>query len=436
MERIYDKITIEDINDVDDESARRLGQYYEILSSRIRNLMTIDFETSKRFGLDDLTRRTIKRYENINDQDNLTFGDIRKSFIRELWFPPDATLVNHPKHFIYKYNMKLRNFSISGLSDLISIYKDSCEFLGNCKEYAKTINDSYFLVKMARVVLFEILDTIVDVTELLYDLYAPDAVNEIISSSFRYFKLLSKIVTSELNGKIVMDFAYVLSCFYDKHGLSHEIFFSRTKEEDPFLILVCDKIKDTNIELMDVLSTYMNYYKAGVIRETTLDTLDRVYERKRKNMYFESGDTIGEVSNDVIIFGDKGIAESIASRGLEYLKKDLYRFNQDMVKAYIPNVVEPCVIDFNIHEQLKIYIQVELGCRLLAAMIKNNDVSTMFTIMNYEGDNFVLFTSSNDKDVLMGLTINEEPDSKERKIITIDKDEDISYQFTINDEEV
>ena len=47
MERIYDKITIENINSVDDMSARAIGQYYELYSSRIRNLMTIDFETSK-----------------------------------------------------------------------------------------------------------------------------------------------------------------------------------------------------------------------------------------------------------------------------------------------------------------------------------------------------------------------------------------------------
>lgn len=436
MERIYDKITIENINHVDDESARAIGQYYEIYSSKIRNLMTIDFETSKRFGLEDLTRRTIERYENINNRDNATMGNIRKSFLRDLGYPPDAANESHPKHFLYKYYMRVRNFTIGGLSDLVYIYKESCEFLGECRAYGEEINDSYYPIKMARIVLFDILVVVVNATEILYDLYAPESVNEIISSSFRYFKVLHKIVKTELNGKIVMDFAYVLSCFYDKHGFSHETFFNGSNKEDPFLLLVEEKIRNSNMELMDVLSTYMNYYKAGIIRETTLDTLDRVYEMKRKNMYLENGDIIGEVNNDVIIFGDKTIADSIASKGLEYLKKDLYRFNQDMVKTYIPNVVEPCVIDFNIHEQLKMYIQVELECKLLAAMIKNNDVYTMFTIMNYEGDNFVLFTSSNDKDVLMGLTINEEPDSKERKIITIDKDEDISYQFTINDEEV
>ena len=436
MERIYDKITIENINSVDDVSARAIGQYYELYSSRIRNLMTVDFETSKRFGLEYLTRRTIKRYENINDQDNATMGEIRKSFLRDLVPPPDAVSESHPKHFLYNYYMRVRNFTIGGLSDLEYIYKESCKFLGKCRAYGKEIDDSYYPIKMARVVLFDILCVVVNATEMLYDFYAPESVNEIISSSFRYFKVLKQMVKSNLNGKIVMDFAYVLSYFYDKHGFSHETFFNGSKEEDPFLLLIEDKIRSSNMELMDVLSAYMNYYKAGIIRETTLDTLDRVYESKRKDLYFESGETVGEVNNDIIIFGDKSIADSITSRGLEYLKMDLYRFNQDMVKTYMTNVVEPCVIDFNIHEQLKMYIQVELECKLLAAMIKNNDVSTMFTIMNYEGDNFVLFTSSNDKDVLMGLTINEEPDSKERKIITIDKDEDISYQFTINDEEV
>ena len=120
MERIYDRITIENINNVDDESTRAMGQFYEIYSSRIRNLMTVDYETSKRFGLDDLTRRTITRYENINDQDNNTLGNIRKSFLRDLSYPPDATNESHPKHFLYKYNTRIRHFVVGGLSDFLS----------------------------------------------------------------------------------------------------------------------------------------------------------------------------------------------------------------------------------------------------------------------------------------------------------------------------
>ena len=437
MERVYDKISIDNIDMVSDEDARRLGQYFELYSPYIRALMTKDMDTAKKFGHPEIASRSIKSFENINMKNPYEFNKVRNMFTKNFYYPEDAVNPDHPVHFIYTFNNFLRSKEISGINDLIHFYDRCCEFLGAFKRYKKDDVNNIELMIKTRVILFEIFPYVFDATEVLYEVFASEQVNNIVNSTFRYRAILDSMVTGaagKINEKYVMEFAYILACFYDKHGLSHETFFNGSKSEDPFLLLYMDKIRNQNIDLMTTLSAYMNYYKSGVIRETTLETLDRVYESKRKHIFVESTDIIGESDGDVIIFGDKGIAESITRNGLEPFKRDVLRFNHDMVKNFLPNVVEPCKIDFNINDQFKMYLQSELECKLLNVMIKNNHEASTYTILSYDGDNFVLFTATDRPDSLLGLTINESSDTKERKLISIDRDEDVTFQFRINDE--
>lgn len=167
---------------------------------------------------------------------------------------------------------------------------------------------------------------------------------------------------------------------------------------------------------MESANTNMNPVSLHkVIRETTTDKYT------------------GYLNQDIIVFGDKSVAEYfLGQSNVDKLKTDLLHLTADEIKKYV-NKGENVKIEFTIPEQFKSYLQLELKCKMIVANLKKGNEIQQNTILDYEGEKFVLFISEDEPDKLYGVSLIENQDTNERKIFTMNKDEEVSYNILFNE---
>ena len=417
---------------IDKNDALFLGKVFSILPFQVQRVI---IENKDHFGLDG--KVPLMRDDNgLIVANTKHIDDIRLKWINNPLLKPlpsykEAT--NEGK-FIWNFDTYLSTLTIGSIDNVRELYYKICYFV---KKYIMFMwqhhsKDDYETI--SRFLLESILEPCVRTCMLLYKYMGSKEEYTLTESFFNYFfKLLE--YTRFCKPMDSNDFAYVLSSLYELYNFDVDLIRGSSDAADPFVLLFIHgrngdkKNENAEIKAKDV-TLALHLYKTGFVQKVSENAICTPFFENTSDIEIFTPEFSGKSESDITVFGDSGIFRSLTGN-MEKLKSDLLRFNSDSVKSYIDKG-DNVKVNFVIDDQFKMYIQAELDCKILIANIKNNNENNMLTILNYENDNFVLFTVSDDLDTLYGLSINEDLSTKERKLITIDRDEDLTFQFVDN----
>lgn len=141
--------------------------------------------------------------------------------------------------------------------------------------------------------------------------------------------------------------------------------------------------------------------------------------------YFENEDVLIDGTERLInLFGDNIFED----RDLNAVKEDLRHLNRENVQSYLPEELNGPV-SFDIDPNSKMYLKDELQCKIMIAQINRGDQIDEVTIINYEGDTFVLFKTKADETLILGISMSFAGIKPSRKLITIYNDDELDYRF-------
>lgn len=423
--------------------AMRLGQYADLYDTVVRNAMFLP-EKSNQFDLE----KTIDFYgirKKYIPNSRKDLGGVAVSYDLD----PTKThaydwcnnkcmqvyttnpRVGSPEFLLMNFREYLNNFKIVSYHDVLDMYNSISDFY---YDYSTAVNIFYDieekkedLKNICDFLVSNILTKINDAGSVLYMIWLEPEEKNIYSDVFNSISRLIKLskTASRTN---VNEFVLQLYNFYDKYCLYKERLNCDKKTD---ILLAYYIIRSGNSELTKDLLTKLEYCKLGKFFESSLEITGEPYYTKTEDVSVVVNDMYGASIDDITFFGNTEIIDELSANGVEALKRDLCKFTPDMVKNYFDISREDKVI-FDIDEQLKMYLKAELNCKMLIVNICRNSYVTMLTVLNYENDNFVLFKLSDDNNTLYGLSINENLETKERKLISIDRDDDLSFQFVVN----
>ena len=417
-------------NSIERNDALNIGKLFYLFPHQIQRAI---IENKDHFGL-------AGKVPLIRDENGLIVAstkhieDIRRSWINSEFLKPIPSYKeeNSVGKFIWDFDVYLSNFTISSIDDIRKIHDMICVFLKKYIIWNVRYHDDRDFAKISRFLLEEVLLSSVLACNYLYKYLGSKEEYEITSSFFDMFKRLCEFAGNG-NPKLSHSFVNELCKFYDLYRFNKELIHASNDTCNPFVTLFIhgNNMSDEDCEnkAKDVTLGIHLYESSGVSHIPENILCDPFFENTSDVSVFTS-EFSGKSESDITVFGDSGIFRSLTGN-MDKLKSDLLRFNSESVKSYIDKG-DNVKINFVIDDQFKMYIQAELDCKILIANIKNNDENNMLTILNYENDNFVLFTTSDNLDTLYGLSINEDTSTKERKLITIDRDEDLTFQFVDN----
>jgi len=355
--------------------------------------------------------------------------------VRSLWMrSPFLSIPEYTKdekfeaHFIWEFGEYLHRLKISNTDDLFSLYSKLCIFFKKYYTFKKTT-----ILNMKKLCDFLIMDVLRPAVSTCYFIYkttVDDEGFEVCSSIFKYFmNFIHNYKESQYSHIEIKKIVNDLCMFYKLYKLDYSYLTVDGDGKDLFLSSYIWTSNHISSDEIDEVSKQINQFIFSGDISTGIQ-MESVYVENLSDPVVRSNDLLGKSESDITVFGDSGMFNGIVTNMASF-KSDLLKFNSDYVNRYVGKG-ENVNINFVIDEQLKMFIKAELNCKMLIANIRKDDEANMITIMNYENDNFVLFTVSDTPDILYGLSINENPINNERKLITIDKDDDISFNFVVN----
>lgn len=188
--------------------------------------------------------------------------------------------------------------------------------------------------------------------------------------------------------------------------------YSTTNNEDKE---VDEEIRST-FRQMDTMRLASTLKTEGAAEESSIVTFD---EGLTMNSYND---------NQMSVFGP-GDGYFLNGLSPQMLKEELYRLTSDGLISSYTGVAES-EIRFNIPEQMKMYLRSELNASITVVNLKKDTV-LMLSIMSYENENFLLYTIGDIPNSVNGISIKSNPETRERKIIRIDSNEQLSFKLIV-----
>lgn len=364
--------------------------------------------------------------------------DIRKTWVSSKFLsrPGDRRNPLYETNFIWDFCDFLESYTVWDVRSLVHLYKVICHFLRQYVNYSSHQEEPEPVNAICHFLIFDVFKPCMETTRLIYKYAQSTEEFEITNSFFRCIDHLMDLCMHQTYiDSEVETFAYVLCTFYRACGIYvKDLGLDDSNSFDPFLMYYLYLTSGNQVGKINAaleISKFINNFNSGNIKEFKIS--ERVFTESESDVRLHYDDISGISDTNVTIFGNTPYVSTL-TEDIDTLKKNLLKVNSDMVRSYL-NKGEEVKVNFVIDEQLKMYLQSELECKMLVANVRRSDESAMLTVLQYENDNFVLFTISDDHDTLYGLTIEEDPSTKERKLISIDKDEDLTFRFVINLEE-
>ena len=421
----------------DCERAVLLGEFIELFPMNIRRAMTIGL-----FGHDGTTynnrehTKELRHFYGILDkydtEDSVEMNP--DDLIQNKWFKSpylkytgNAKNPNDNQYFIYDFGFYLDRFVIRSIEDVIELYKRCCIFYKKYIEFDIYRGRKTDVESICKFLVYDIINHCFEACEILYRVWKPEEEMVIFEDFFSTIKTLDTCIKENSWNS----FSFVICNFYKSSGLNFDYISENKFGRDPMLSLLIDMNCDKNrLVKENIISRYIRLILLG--NENSLPNEGRIYSES-PDISFEFGDVSGESKNNIVAFGSNDIFGDM-NNSIDTLEMELSKFDSEFIKEYLDKG-EHVLVNFNIHEQFKMYLQAELGGELSVVATRRGGELTMYTILRYEKDDFVLFTLSDDNDTIYGLSVTENKINGERRLITIDRDEDLTFQFVMNENE-
>ena len=252
-----------------------------------------------------------------------------------------------------------------------------------------------------------------------------------------YNKIRDKVETYETEPTIIIEIAEDVYRMYKLFHLRLDYLdeFPGNERLDPLLGYVLAKTpdKETAIKMIKsrinhlIADDFANLKKDQMIAKNTIGNFT---ESVLDNVTHPISS--GYSDNQISIYGDSSSHQTYLN-GIpaNILKEELFHLVNGGIMRYMDPTVKS--VDFNIPSQMKMYLQAEFNTSAIVANLRIGDVVHFLTVLNYDGDNFLLFTKDNDPATVYGITLNEEPGTKERKLLSIGKDDSLSFDIVISE---
>lgn len=417
---------------INDESrARLLGKYYELYDTPIRHAMSVGLYADG--PQDESTHQKLRNFYGIIPKFNEAYELDTKKTIQYKWFTnrvlryvDGAVAITHPQYFIYEFKNFLNFLTIKSVSDIIETYKRSCIFLKGYVNYIKNTQTNISINEVARFLINDVIYEVFAACTALYKIWKTEEEFVVYDDLFLLLEGLGKCMSQKTDPfEASKSFARNLCNFYKNYGIPIDFIYGNKTGMDPYFWLYLNSGNDILTKVRGftfILATYVS---------GDMDEADTIIHSYTESVSLENSNVTGEAHRNIAVFGNNSLVNELSSNGLNSFKMDLERFDQEFIKNYI-NKPETVKVDFLIDEQYKMYLQAELGCKIAIVNLTKENEMIMFTILQYENDNFVLFTVSDEPNTLYGLSLIEDSITRERKLITINKDDDLSFELSVN----
>lgn len=227
-----------------------------------------------------------------------------------------------------------------------------------------------------------------------------------------------KISAEELAGYIVVLIQSIYHC--DNVSLEDNLFTEYIKAK-------CDFVKFSTV--VKYLTQYKeNGFLPNSIPKDNATMESSLYEElfeSCNDVYLEDDSFISDSRESMITLFGENIFRDVSN---DEVIQEIRHLNRDTIESYISSTMKGTV-DFQIDPQFKIYLQKELDCKMMVSQVKRDDQVDEITMVETEGERYVLFTLKEQPDEIYGISMCFKNLNPVRKLITIYRNDDVSYQF-------
>ena len=405
-----------------DKEKTLIGYYLDWYPQKIKNFCNTHFAKANRYN-DFLGIKEVGLFD--SDENKKEFSQVinrsRYGVRTEIDF---AREINVPGMESYFRDVKiyLQTISLEQPSHLKKIYVSLCNYTG--KIFQQLFVDGYFRPEMIG-----------------------------LSVSFNYISFIFEKVFSYLHdGLYVMisvlykDLSTEPACT-DLEFLQNIIrIYQSTKEEKTLCLEALGSVYRTMpVAITDVTDLCVAYYatlpesgsrfspqliqklseKAAQYTMSYDDPIPVEKDFRMEASADENDDIIGVGTKNFTVFGHSNLSTN-------RIKEDLSGMSEEKVKSYL-HAGETVRIQFMITDQVKMYLQEELNCKIAFSSIVEDGAVHSYTLAEYEGDTYLLFIRSDDSNTIFGLSLQTTDLSESRKLFSIDVNDDVTFDFIFND---
>lgn len=187
-------------------------------------------------------------------------------------------------------------------------------------------------------------------------------------------------------------------------------------------------------------------YKNRIVEPVNLTDIFQHYpENSSSLLYYQTespksqplSDKVHEFSDMIIdntakqfnFFGDN----VFLSHNMKEIEQEFRYLSKEKI-ARIANIEEEDSIQFKIDEQVAMYLKEELSCPMCEIQMARDGRVDFITCISYEGDTFIIFTTTKKPDTIYGLSLLSGKGVKERKLLSFDNNEDTEFRLVMDDE--
>lgn len=117
---------------------------------------------------------------------------------------------------------------------------------------------------------------------------------------------------------------------------------------------------------------------------------------------------------------------------IEHVMKELRYLNKDTLSQFA-NIMENESIVFKLPEQLAMYVKNELNCPMCEVQMIRDGAVDYISCIEYEGDTYVLFTTTSKPDTVYGISmLTGKDDITQRKLLSFDKNDDTEFELVVD----
>lgn len=244
----------------------------------------------------------------------------------------------------------------------------------------------------------------------------------------------------------VLEVADAIYIFYNDYRLNLEYLGIDKPNElkDPFVLYALYILSDWySVAFKTFVTRFQTRFSEELLKHRKRELI--VTERRNNKLITESvmdneNTTTNSITNcQMQIFGNANTNTTFLNNlTYEKIRTELCYLTSGAIMKFVDSTCKK--IDYNIPEQLKMYLQAELNTSSIVVNLIIDSKVLFLTVLLYEGDHFLLFLRDDKPDTLYGISLDEQinlgeynKETSTRKIFMVDKDDDLSFEIITNE---
>ena len=197
----------------------------------------------------------------------------------------------------------------------------------------------------------------------------------------------------------------------------------------PIYIKAKEIYKKRIVEPVNLTDIFQHYSESGNHPLLYYQMESQKYQSLKDKVHEFSDMIMDNTAKQFNFFGDN----VFTSHNMDEIEKELRYLSKEKI-ARIANIGDEDTIQFKTDDQIGMYLKEELGCPMCEIQMIRNGGVDYITCISYEGDTFIIFTTTKKPDTIYGLSLLSGKNTAERKLLSFDNNEDTEFRLVMDDE--